>query len=374
MKIDTLTFAFAFLITGVLSSCSDNVSSEKTLTPVRVESAVPRSASKTFRFSATVTPQTQVDLAFRVNGYIREILQIKGADGHMRILQPGDVVTKGMVLARVNETDYIAKKIEAGSQVKEARAALEKGREDFNRAKILYATKSIIAPTYEKDRKEFQVAQAQVEGALAKLEQANLNLAYCAVTPPLDGVIIERKIEVGSLATPGSVAFVLADISSVKVLFGVPDVLLRDVRPGQKLTVSTQSFGDERFAGIVTQIAPAANTRTRIFEVEITVQNPGGRLRPGMIATLDLTPQGGEKTAVMAPLSAIVRSRLDPAGYAVFIVEGHKGKSIARIRDVRLGGVYGNMTEVREGLKADESIVVTGAQLIRDGEEVRIIP
>ena len=374
MKINTLTFAFAFLITGVLSSCSDNVSSDKTLTPVRVESAGPRSASKTFRFSATVTPQTQVDLAFRVNGYIREILQIRGADGHMRILQPGDFVTKRMVLARVNETDYVAKKIEAGSQVKEARSALEKGREDFNRAKILYATKSIIAPTYEKDRKEFQVAQAQVEGALAKLEQANLNLAYCAVTPPLDGVIIERKIEVGSLATPGSVAFVLADISSVKVLFGVPDVLLRDVRPGQKLTVSTQSFGDERFAGIVTQIAPAANTRTRIFEVEITVQNPDGRLRPGMIATLDLTRQGSGETAVMAPLSAIVRSRRDASEYAVFIVEGHKGKSIARIRDVRLGGVYGNMIEVREGLKADEDIVVTGAQLIRDGEEVRIIP
>jgi RND family efflux transporter MFP subunit len=374
VKHTTFLSALVSMIIGATAGCTDKAADKQPLTPVRVESVAPRNASKTFRFSATVNPHTQVDLAYKVNGYIREILPVKGSDGRARILQPGDFVSKRKVLARIHDTDYVAKKVEAESQVKEARAALEKGLEDYNRAKILYASKSITAPTFEKDRKEYQVAQAQVTGALAKLDQAKLNLAYCALTSPMDGVILERKIEVGSLVGPGTVAFVLADISSVKVLFGVPDVLLRDVRMGQKLAVSTESSGNARFVGIVTQLAPAANTRTRIFNVEISVPNHESRLKPGMIATLDLTRYEGNGTAVMAPLSSIVRSLSDPSGYAVFVVDRRSGKNIARILDVRLGSVYGNMVEVRDGLKAQEEIVVTGAQLIRNGEEVRIIP
>jgi multidrug efflux pump subunit AcrA (membrane-fusion protein) len=104
------------------------------------------------------------------------------------------------------------------------------------------------------------------------------------------------------------------------------------------------------------------------------VPNHESRLRPGMIATLDLTRYGGNDSAVMAPLSAIVRSPRVPSGYAVFAVDRRGDKSVARILDVQLGSVYGNKVEVREGLKANDEIIVTGAQLIRDGEEVKIIP
>jgi len=94
-------------------------------------------------------------------------------------------------------------------------------------------------------------------------------------------VLLKRYIEVGTLARPGTKGFVLADVSSVKVLFSVPDVVLGDVSLGQEMEVTTESIPDRIFRGRITEIAPAANTRSRVFNVEITIQNPENLLSRG---------------------------------------------------------------------------------------------
>ncbi len=362
------------LITSVFTRCGSSDSRKKSSRPVRIESIVAQNVDSPFSFTATVNPYEQLDLSFKVFGYIKEISQVKGADGRMRDIQEGDFLTKGTALARVDPDEYIAKVVEAKAQVAEARASLEKGTEDFNRAKILYSTQSIIAPTYEKDRKEYQVAKAQLEGALAKLAQAEINLSYCALSPPMSGVILKRNIEVGSLVRPETVGFVLADVSSVKVLFAVPDIMLGDVRLGQELGVTSESFPDTVFVGRVTEIAPAANTRSRVFNVEITIPNSEDLLKPGMIASLNLIEGESDVPVILVPLNSVVRSKTDPSGFAVFVVEESDGKTTARIRDVQLGSVYGNRVSVYEGLELGEKVIATGATLVVDGEEVTIIP
>jgi len=366
--------ALMLLTASIFTGCGSGDSHKKSLTPVRVQSIVAQDVNSPVSFTATVNPYTQLNLDFKVFGYIREILQVEGADGRMRDIQEGDFISKDLVLARVDEADYIAKVIEQKAQVDEARASLEKGTEDYNRAKILYSTQSIIAPTFEKERKEYQVAKAQVEGALAKLAQAELNLSYCSLSPPMSGVILKRNIEIGSLVRPETVGFVIADVSSVKVLFGVPDVMLRDVQLGQELGVTTKSFPDTVFVGRVTEIAPAANTRSRIFNVEITIPNSEDLLKPGMIASLNLTHGESDLPVVLVPLNSIVRSKADPAGYAVYVVEERDGKTMTRIKNVLLGSVYGNMIAVYEGLELGDKVIVTGATRVLDGEEVTIIP
>jgi len=312
--------ALMLLTASIFTGCGSGDSHKKSLTPVRVQSIVAQDVNSPVSFTATVNPYTQLNLDFN--------LQVEGADGRMRDIQEGDFISKGLVLARVDEADYIAKVIEQKAQVDEARASLEKGTEDYTRAKILYSTQSIIAPTFEKERKEYQVAKAQVEGALAKLAQAELNLSYCSLSPPMSGVILKRNIEIGSLVRPETVGFVIADVSSVKVLFGVPDVMLRDVQLGQELGVTTKSFPDTVFVGRVTEIAPAANTRSRIFNVEITIPNSEDLLKPGMIASLNLTHGESDLPVVLVPLNSIVRSKADPSGYAVFVVEERDGNTM----------------------------------------------
>ncbi len=357
----------------VLGGCGGD-SSENIITPVRVQKLKPEELDSPVRFTASVTPYTQLNLDFKVNGYVKEIFQIEGADGRVRDIQAGDPVYKDMGLALVDETEYIDKVIEATAQLAEAEASLQKETDDFKRAEVLYSTKSITAPDYERIRKDYQVANAKVVGAKAQLNEAELNLSYCRLTSPMNGEVLQRNIEIGSYVRQGTEGFVLADTSSVKVLFAIPDIMLGDVTPGQEMTIYTDSMKDIPFIGRITAIAPAASTRTRVFNVEVTVPNPDNLLKPGMIASLALNKGEPERQVILAPLNSIVRSVNSQNGFAVFIIEDRDGKTYVSRRDVQLGSVYGNMISIQEGVEMGEEIVVIGAQLIRDDQRVRIIP
>lgn len=359
-------------VTALIGCGGDD--NNKPVTPVRVQTADPRDVQGALSYTATVNPYTQVEMDFKVDGYVQEILQVKGVGGRLRDVQEGDEVLKGMPLARIDETEYLSRVIEAKAQLAAAQASLEKGAEDFNRASILYSTKSVTAPDYERDRKEYQVAAAQVEGGKAKVVAEEQNLAYCTLRPPMNGVILKRDIEVGSYVRPGTRAFVIADVSSVKVLFSVPDVILGDIKLGDEMAITTESARDTIFLGRITEIAPSANERSRVFDIEITVPNAANLLKPGMIASLALDPAGGNEPAVLLPLNSIVRSDNDKDGYAVYVTERNDGKTYARKRDIGLGSVYGNMIAVTEGLVRGEEVIVMGAQIIHEGEEVSVIP
>lgn len=362
------------MIAILLSGCERGQTSPKPITPVRVANVGELVGASGPRYSANVAPYAQVDVAFKVNGYIREILQLRGADGRMRDAQLGDAIVKGTVLARVREEDYVDRVTKAKEGVAKAQASLQKATDDFKRASDLNATQSITAPDYDKARWEFETAQASVAQAKAKLDEAELNLRYCALRAPMDGVLLQRNIEVGSLVGPGVVGFVIADVSSVKVVFGVPDVMLQNLQLGSPLSVTTVSAPGVEFKGRITAIAPSANTSNRVFEVEITVPNPRNRLKIGMIAALQV-PAGAPTEAVpVVPLNAIVRSPRTASEYAVFVVTDHDGKSVAEVRDIKLGEVHGNNVAVTAGLETGERVIVMGAQTVHDGEPVRVIP
>ncbi|TDI90838.1 MAG: efflux RND transporter periplasmic adaptor subunit [Candidatus Dadabacteria bacterium] len=368
IKILILTLIMPYLMTG----CGKD-EHQKTVTPVRVEKVTIQSENASIRYTATVNPYSQVNLDFKVDGYVLEILQVEGADGRMRDIQEGDNVTKGLPLALVDPTEYLAKVVEAKSQLTEARATQQKDTEAYNRAQILYAEKSMIAPEYDRAVKNYKVSNAQVKAAEANLIEADQNLSYCTLRPPSNGVLLKRNIEVGTLVRPGSEGFVLADVTSVKVLFSVPDIVLGDVRLGQVMEVTTESVKDTLFLGRITEIAPAANTRSRVFNVEITIQNPENLLKPGMIASLNVFKGDTADAVFLLPLASIVRSVNSQDGYAVFTVEESDGKTRTFRKDVKLGSVYGNKIAIIEGLHEGEQVITIGAQQVRSGEEVSII-
>jgi RND family efflux transporter MFP subunit len=360
------------LTTAIMCSCGNNY--EKTLTPVRISTVASSELPSPLRFTATVNPYTQVDLDFKVDGYVREITQSKSANGGMRDIQEGDEVLKGMALASIDDTEYVSRLIEAKSQLGAAQASYVKDNAEYGRASTLYSTKSITVNDYDRAVKDYQTSIAQVEGGKAKVVGAQQNLDYCTLRSPMNGVILERDIEVGSYVRPGSTGFVIADVTSVKVLFAVPDVILGDVKLGQEMSITTDSVKDTFFKGRVTDIAPQAGSRSRVFNIEITIPNHDNVLKPGMIASLALDTTGSHVPVILLPLSSIVRSPEQGGEFAVFVAEDQGGKTFARIRTVTLGSVYGNNIAVMEGLSAGEKVVVMGSQLIRDGQGVTIIP
>jgi multidrug efflux system membrane fusion protein len=148
---------------------------------------------------------------------------------------------------------------------------------------------------------------------------------------------------------------------------------MEKLKPGGTLAVTFDApTGD--FNGTITRIAPSADPKSRVFEIEATIPNPNEQLKVGMIAKL-VVPEGALAShALVLPLTAVVRSPRDPRGFSVFIVDGEGGKEVARLKDVKLGDVVGNAVIVSEGLEPKQRIVSMGATLLTDGEPVRVIP
>jgi multidrug efflux system membrane fusion protein len=375
MKTNTQVFPVVVALAGPLLGCSKDARATAPVRPVRAEAVRVESETGGVRYSATIQASEQVPLAFKVGGYVNELRQSGGVDGAYRTLQQGDEVVRGAVLARLNAADYREKVNQARGQWAEASANLEKARADAARAERLYASKSMTRPDYDGAKAGLGMAEARAAAAQAALQAADIALRDTALVAPLDGVVMARQVEVGTLASPGVVGFVVADLTHVKAVFGVPDRLVERARVGVPLTVTSDVYGTRTFSGRITAVSPSADAQSRAFSVEVTISNPERLLKPGMIATVQV-PAAATSAAEglpTVPLSAVVKAP-SGAGYAVFVAEGTEGRTVARARAITLGPIAGNRVSVTDGVKTGEHVIVTGASLLRDGEPVRLIP
>ena len=343
-----------------LAGCGGDKPPERLPVPVQVQRAVRTRDAGERRYSAAIRADRQVDVTFKVSGYIDSILQVRGADGRMRNIQDGDVVRQGTVLARVRANEY-------RDRLAEAQASLTQSQADYERAARMFENSTIA-------KAEYDAAFARERASQARYDQTAVTLDDCALKAPMDGMVLRRSVEIGTLVSPGSAAFVLADTRAVKVVFGVPDVTLGTIHMGDTLRVDTEALPERLLRGRVTRIAPSADPTSRVFEVECTIPNPDGALKIGMIAALHVAEAAAGAEVALVPLKAIVRAGDDPEGYAVYVVEDAAGRQIARMRPVQLGDVVGNAIVVRGGLQGGENVVVTGATLVADAQEVRVVP
>jgi RND family efflux transporter MFP subunit len=391
---------YLFLISLIVftSSCNRQKEDlEQTITPVTLGSAEELNSAEGQMYSASILPNRQASLAFRVSGFVEEIRQVKGADGRMRPIDIGDLVKRGTVLAQVRVKDYQlqvsqadgqltqAKETEAGAraQLQQAQAAAIKAAADYQRAEALYQKKSLTKSDYDGAKANYDSTQAQVKAAQAQVQAtggamntaqaaagtAGLGLSDTSLVAPFDGTIAQRSIELGMLVGPSVSAFVLADVSSVKATFGVSDLVVAQLKRGSKMTVFAEAFPNKAFHGFVSALAPVADSSTRSFQVEVTIANQGSILKPGMIVSLDLGAGRKTKPVTVVPLDAVVR---DPGGsgkFSVVVLDGEK----ARHRPVTLGETYGNRIAVT-GIEAGTKVVTSGATYVSDGQTVKVVP
>jgi multidrug efflux system membrane fusion protein len=360
-------------VAGLLGGCrQESPIPSRPPTPVRLSTVTTAQTSdEALRYSASIIPYTQVDLAFRTSGYVTEVMQVRGADGRIRDIGTGDYVEKGAVLAQVRLEDMKNQVAQAQAQLDQAVAQRTQADQDFGRAKVLFSTQSIIKPDYDQSQQRFNSSVAAVDNAKAALRQAELTLGDSDLKTPFSGVLLNRYIELGSLGSPSAAAFTIADISSAKATFGVPDYALSRVRLGQQLSIALQDDMTP-FIGQVTSISPSADTRNRVFAIEVTVANRGGRLKPGMIASLSLG-ENSHSSAPSVPLSAIVPHPSEPGRFAVMVAQERAGKWTASLREVRLGATHESSIAV-VGVQPGEKVIAIGAQLLKDGEPIEVIP
>jgi RND family efflux transporter MFP subunit len=354
--------------------CRREPAFEKPAIPVRVQKVEARHPEAALRYSATLTPREQVDLTFKVGGYVESILQLPDAEGVLRDVQKGDKVTKGQVLATIRDADYLAKLNQARSALDEAEASLVQAQREFDRAERLVEADVMAKNDYDKAKEKLDLIKAKVKGAQSQVEEASIQLQDTVLKAPLDAFVTARLVERGTLAGPGVKAYILTDLSAVKAVFGVPDRIVSAVGPGHSVNVKVEAVQNREFRGRVSAVSPSADARSRVFEVEITIPNPDYLLRDGMIATVFIgDPRSGEAVPVI-PMHAVVRPPGSSKGFMVYVLDESGPWPKARGREVKLGRVFANKVAVGEGLSPGEKIIVTGASLLHEGAKVSVIP
>jgi len=419
----------SIVLMPLLTACQSK-KVEKQAVPVKIAAVEMNSGGSGSRYSATIIPRTEVELAFKVGGYVDALQQVRGVDGKMRDVQEGDRVSAGAVLARVRQSDYQVKVREAESQASEAKSGIDaskaqyqealsgiassksqlaeseaayvRARLDYDRAQNLFATQSLTKANYDAAKEQFEKAAAKVQtarsqvsmieakadaakanidviqarsrGAQAVVQEARIPLQDTALRSPLNGVVLEKSIEKGTLVSVGTKGFTVADTSSVKAVFGVADIVVPEMKLGRTLSIESETMPGKEFRGQITSVFPAADQKSRAFNVEVTIQNPGFLLRPNMIVSLRVETNQTTSAQLVVSLNAVMKARNNANGYQVFILEQQGERQIARLRDVKLGQSYGNTVAVTEGLKEGERVLTTGGTMVNDGDQVKVIP
>jgi len=357
------------------------------------------------RYSASIEPFAKVDLAFKSGGIVDRILQVRGADGRTRNVQSGDHVGSGAVLAQVRPLDYQnnlehaqAHRAQSEAQVAQAQAQLAQARANFSEADVEYAragnlfkSASLVKPQYDQAKGRYETAAALVAaaeaalkaaesgvaGAGAAVKEARLSLSDTTLTVPFAAWISARNVDRGSLVSGATVGFSLQDTHLVKAVFAVPDSSLASIRLGQKQPVMLDAL-QHAVTGVITAISPQADPQSRVFSIEVTLDNSREEVRPGMIGSLTLSRSPGSppdlSPRLVVPLSAVVRAPANPNGFAVFRISERDGKSYASLQTIEIGRMFGNSIEVTRGLTAGQKLISLGGGQVRDGQQVNVLP
>jgi HlyD family secretion protein len=303
--------------------------SEYRTVPVK-RSTVVQSISAT----GTLVPEDVIDVGAQVNGPIASF----GTDTQGRVVDYRSEVTAGSVLARIDEAVYAAdvaadearlKQAEAQVRVAEAntvqaRARLEQARRDWERAQRLGESRALSRAAFDASRSAFEQAEASlavaesgivearamVAMAEASLKRSRRNLAFCTITSPVDGVIIDRRVEIGqtvvaSLNAP-SLFLIAKDLRRMKVLVQVNEADIGSVRVGEPVTFTVDAFPDDRFSGVVRKVRLNAMMTQNVvtYTVEIETANADLRLLPYLTANVRFEIARAENTLAV-PNSAL---------------------------------------------------------------------
>ena len=282
----------------------------------------------------------------------------------------GDRVRAGTVLARVESRDVAARLAQARAGVTAARAMEENARLMKERMERLHASQAATQKNLEDARAGHEAASANLEAAREGVKAAELYVAYSNVTAPFDGVIVEKRIELGDMAAPGMPLFVVEDTSKMKIEAAVPESAASGLASGRAVEVEIPAAGAALRRGAVSEILPAADPRSRTFTVRVLLDNHDGALRSGMFARLHISageaagaPEGA---VVTVPETALVRQ--GPLA-GLFVVDD---AGVARLRWITTGETREGRVAILTGLSAGERFVVSPPPELADGRRVEV--
>lgn len=291
-------------------------------------------------FAGDVRAREESPLAFRVGGKISK-----------RHVDAGSRVQQGQVLAELDAAD-------AGLQVAAAQAEVDRLQGDLQRYRALLAQKLISQSAFDAQQSAHRAARAQ-------LDVLQNQRAYTQLRAPQHGVIASRLAEAGQVVAAGQAMFTLAADSGREIAISLPESRIRDFHTGQAASVELWAVPDVRLAGVIREIAAAADPQTRTYAARVALDHDSAKqVELGQSARVMIAENA--QIGIRLPLSALQRNAQNEA--SVWVVDAQHQIQLRRV-DV---GAYSEETvPVRAGLKAGEWVVAAGGHLLQEAEIIK---
>jgi HlyD family secretion protein len=227
-----------------------------------------------------------------------------------------DRVKKGQLLARIDPTLQQQAVLDAQAGLIRAQADIERSKAEYDRNKVLFDQKVLTATEFNTAQYNYTVAQASVKSAQVALDRARKNLSYTEIYAPIDGVVVERNVDVGqtvaaSLSAP-QLFLIANNLSQMQILASVDESDIGLIHEGQDVRFTVQAYPSQTFTGKVRQVRLQSATTENVvnYTVVVSVENPRGTLLPGMTATVEFLTGSAENTLIVP--NAALRFRATP--------------------------------------------------------------
>jgi HlyD family secretion protein len=280
------------------------------------------------------------------------------------LVEPGDRVKRGQVLARLNPLTAESQVQSAEASYEELKAAAASSQAEYARAER--ARDSFSVEEFERRRTAALTAEAKAKAAEAQLAEARTRWQRMTVIAPSDGIVLTRAAEIGQIATPASPPlFHLARDASIEMRGEVAEQDMPRIKVGQVAMVRLDGVA-QPFAGKVWQIGAIIDGVTRQGTVRIALPNEDQNLRPGAFARADI--QADAMVGVILPQTAVLS---DEQGTYTLIVGAND--KVER-RDINVVGARATGLLVDRGLTGNERVVAVAGAFLRTGEQVKVAP
>lgn len=344
------------LLLAALSACGDSSPPPAAeIRPVRAITVSGRAGGELVSLTGTIQAETDVNLAFRIDGRMIE-----------RTVNVGDRVTAGQVVARLNRDNEENALRAARAALVAANARVVETRNNYGRQRQLLASGFATRVRYDEAAQQLQSAQSAADSAQAQVSIAENRLGYTDLVADSNGTVTARGAEVGEVVQPGRMILQVAQDGGRDAVFGVPASLKDRAPENPAIEVFLTNDPAVRAAGRVREVAPRADPVTGTFQVRVGLADPPAGLRLGSTVTGRIRIGGGDGFEI--PASALTRSEGQPA---VWIVD--PAAQTVALRQIEVARFDPAGAIVSSGLATGDIVVTAGVQALRPGQKVRLL-
>lgn len=350
---------FAFLIVlaaaGGLAGCREEQAVSEPVRPVKAMVVQTPLSERAVTYSGVIAPRIEASLGFRVSGKIVE-----------RLVSVGDTVKKGQIVAKLDQTDLKLAENSASVAVTSAKTRLAVTTDALKRAQALRPNGHISQAVVDQRQLEVDAAKAAYDSAVDQHKQARNSTGYAHLEADRDGIVTSVRAEPGQVVSVGQAVITLAQAGDTEADVAVPEQEVAALKAGQPAEVALWADPSIRSAGVIREIAGAADPASRTYAIRVSIKDKAPALRLGMTATVTFrlpTPA----TAVTVPLAALSEQK---GGSAVFVA--NRETQTVSSRPVEVAGVTEAGARILNGLVPGDVVVTGGVQFLRDGMQVRL--